>query len=141
MQKSKNNIIDDWLEQYSDPQIEQEVKLKLKHQILDHLDEEKERLENDKKAVIEKIRKVRQGNMLEEAAEYIGTWFGDDHNFFKILEVNKNEVKALFAENYVEVPDFKISEVYEHEWRNAKRYEGIPEEVQERIDKLNEMLK
>lgn len=141
MQKSKDNIIDDWLEQYGDPQIEQEVKQRLKYQILDHLEEEKHKLEEAKKEVLEKIRKVRQGNMLEEAAENIGVWYEYDREFFKIMEIDQKEVRALFSKMWDGRPAFEMSAVYEHEWRNAKRHDTIPEKLQKRIDKLNEMLK
>lgn len=139
----KNNIIDDWLQQYNDPQIEAEVKYKLKHQILDHLDEQKESLEQQKKEVIEKIRKVRQGNMLEEAAESIGQWFEYDGNFFKILHVDEEEkeVKAFFSKQWSGNPSFDVDTVYEHEWRDRKQTDINNERLQKRINKLMEYLK
>ena len=137
----KKGIVEGWIQQYNDPNTGDKIRQVLKHQILDHLEQEKQRLEEDKKAIIEKIRKVRQGNMLEEAAENIGVWYENGRDFFKILKIEGNEVKALFSENYEEAPTFKIAGLYEHEWRDAKRYDTIPEEVQNRIDKLNEMLR
>lgn len=132
IQKNKNNIIDDWLEQYGDPQIEQEVKSKLRYQILDNLEEQKENLERQKQEVIEKIRKVRQGNMLEEAAENIGRWYESQGDCFKILSVENNEVCILHSRIWEGFPIFELEALYEHEWRDATPCEGIPERLQKK---------
>lgn len=143
MQKSKNNIIDEWLEKYNDPQIEAEVKYRLKKQILDHLEERKESLEVQKKDVLEQIRKVRQGNMLEEAAENIGQWFEYDGDFFKVLYIDhkEKEVKAFFSKRWNGHVSFETDTVYEHEWRGAKKIDINHDILQDRINKLNEHLK
>tara|TARA_R100000781_G_scaffold113591_1_gene82392 strand:- start:4254 stop:4679 length:426 start_codon:yes stop_codon:yes gene_type:complete len=139
----KNNIIEDWLKKYNDPKIEESVKSRLKHQILDHLDEQKESLEQQKKDVIEKIRKVRQGNMLDEASENIGKWFEYDNVFFKILHIDQEdkEVRAFFSKSWDGNPSFDVDTVYEHEWIGRKPTDINNERLQKRIGKLMEHLK
>lgn len=60
MQKNKNNIIDDWLEKYNDPQIEQEVKSKIRNEMLEHFEKELEKLKNKEKELHQEINKLNK---------------------------------------------------------------------------------
>lgn len=87
------------------------------------------------------INKIEAENFVEIAKKNIGKWYSDNYSFYKILKVEEGKVLGLFSRLYDGEITFCEENIHYTDLRDMEPVTELPEKLQNRIDKLQTLLR